>query len=287
MLAPPLLGKDGRAHFLWYNQMGFGGPYRLLYSSYDGAAWSPSEEAYRSSSASLTGMLHFDETGAPQVLARTQDVDLILYHTSRTRSGWSAAAQLLTDPFAVWHSWGIAPDGSGGVHLLEDDYSGRFSYSYWKNGVFIVKDRKIAGTAGGRSVQSDGLGNVHLAWMGTISLPGGGANGLSHQCLTGNLLGDRQALSGAQNIEAFRSAADGAAQVLYAWKLQGGRQLGFALLEGCQVKLAKTLDLPPAPFLSRWEGLEAVATSAQPQEVCMLLKISSGEFGLLCAAPAK
>ena len=61
MRFPPLVGPDGLIHLLWFNSLSMGGPYRLMYASFNGQAWSPEEEVYRSkSNRGLSGRLFFD-----------------------------------------------------------------------------------------------------------------------------------------------------------------------------------------------------------------------------------
>ena len=47
LLIPPVVTPDGRIHLVWYNELAFGGPYRLMYASFDGSQGSPEEEMAR------------------------------------------------------------------------------------------------------------------------------------------------------------------------------------------------------------------------------------------------
>jgi len=70
---------DGHIHLLWFNSLSDGGPYRLMYASFDGQAWSPEEEVYRSKANSgLSGRLFFDSQSTLHVLVT--DSDMIADH---------------------------------------------------------------------------------------------------------------------------------------------------------------------------------------------------------------
>jgi len=278
-LYPPVVGQDGRIHLLWYNELTYSGPRRLLYSAFDGSQWSAEEEIYRVESPySLQGMTHLDQAGQIHVTLLSSHVYADIYHTVRRTSGWSTPINI-PRPHAI--SW-VWPNQRGDVHLYGYGYPNIMYYSHWHDGQFLVENAQTSGTLSGRDTQLDGLNNLHLFWTADVPVPGGSVRGLHHQCLSDNLQwGEVQVPTGdkAINYPSPLKATDWETRFALVWQELDANQTRMGVWQDCTLSDLKTIPLPSeSPWLPN-----ALAISHTPNKICLLVKTLYGSsYRVIC-----
>jgi hypothetical protein len=277
VLYPPAVSVTGSLHLLWKNTLVASSPSRLLYSSFNGAAWQPEEVVYTapSSSYSVQGMVHFGPSDVVHTTVVAGFLSTHVYYTTRTSTSWTTPAEIVPGraPSLIW------PDQAGGVHLYSDDYAGSVYYSYWRNSQFSVDNRQTSGKVTGRDSQLDGLNDLHIFWSESVPIPGGSVTGLYHQCFVNTQTWETpQVLTGQESLVGSAvKASDGNGGVALAWRQ--GNKVQLTLWNGCVQTARKTVPLPSG----NW-NLRAVALSDNPKKACLLLSpLYTSTYNVICA----
>jgi len=276
MRFPPLVGTDGHIHLLWFNSLSMGGPYRLMYASFDGQAWSPEEEVYRSKANSgLSGRLFFDSQSTLHVLVT--DSDMIADHyfdLARVNGVWSSPVEVKPDlgRYANWH---VLPDQAGVIHFYGQDAltDNKLLFATSANPQVVTNHAVIA--AHDFQTVLDNTDTLYYSWTGQVPVPGGNVTGLHFQCLDSSLNLWLEiiptGLSGlASNVLV---AQDEALQTLYAWETADG-QIHLMQPHGCAQADMWTMPLP-APGKNTRE-LASLAVDASFKKACLFILLHPG-----------
>jgi len=275
-----VVGQDGRIHLLWYNELTYSGPRRLLYSAFDGSQWSAEEEIYHVESPySLQGMTHLDQAGQIHVTLLSSYIYADIYHTVREATRWSTPVNIpRLHTFSPREWW---PDQRGGVHIYESSYPNTVYYSYWRDGQFLVESAQTLGTLYGRYTQLDGLNNLNLFWLDYVPIPGGSVKGLHHQCLSDDLQwGAVQVPTGDKAVEyGLLQATDWGARFALVWRESYNDRLRMGVWQDCVLNDMKTIPLPND---SDWSA-KTLAISHTPNKICLLVKTLYGSsYRVIC-----
>jgi hypothetical protein len=287
LLIPPVVTPDGDIHLVWYNDLAIGGPYRLMYASFDGNRWGPEEEITRFTSPYPGAVLNYDDQGNLHIVYREPSLftDPSFYRVL-VQGTWSDPINITPGSGGQVIFWDLELDRSGGVRFYGRDLDYQLVYSYWRGGAFQSELTPVTGFTWPHSFDTllDASDNLHVYRDASVPVPGGSVNGLYHLCLDSSLNWDsEQVLSGYDSIgNGAYVARDNAGGVAFGWKDYNAAEFSLALLKGCSKPVRKVGQLPET---TRWGDLSAVALSRQPGKFCALVEIPfySQTQGLACA----
>jgi hypothetical protein len=287
LLIRPVVTPDGHIHLVWYNELAFGGPYRLMYAGFDGSQWSPEEEIMRFSSPNPSAVLNNDDYGNLHIVYKVPGIVTSQYFQRvRVQEAWGEPVNITPDSGSQVILWELQPDRAGGVRFYGRELDRALVYSYWRDGAFQSELSLITGFTWPASFGTllDAGDNLHIYRNASAPAPGGSVNGLYHLCLDSGLSWeDEQVLSGYDSIGSGSSMAkDESGGVAFGWKEYNSAEFSLALLKGCAQPVRKTGLLPES---TRWGDLSAVALSSQPGKFCALVEIPYHyqTQGLACA----
>lgn len=281
-LFPPVQDAEGNFHLLWRNWLGSGvtNPYRLMYARYTGGLWTPEEEVYRTSDQQQ-GMVRVNPAGEVHVTSAGGIFSTIAQHFVRTPSGWTAPENITPSHNIYW----VWPDILGGVQFYGESYDQTtFYHTAWLNG---AQHTDVLPGIGDyllwKDTQLDGENNLHIFERTQVPIPGGTVYGITHRCLTHDLLWtDEQVLSGETDTASpLVKAEDGYGKIALAWQESTGNLVHIAVFKDCT--LAKTAQVT-LPLDKSWT-LEASALGQTPSAFCLLARrmYASTEYLVQCA----
>jgi len=269
-IKPPFISSDGKLHLVWRSDFGVGTPnrFRLLYASFDGAAWSSVQEIYQTDAYYIQGLVHTDEADHLHALIqRSYGVSASIFEITRTLSALSAPLQI--DPgHLVDEAWA---DRSGGIHIFgQIAYPEQLFYSYWKEGQFQVVGRQGTGYIGVYPTQMDEMGNLHLFYTANLPVPGGVVRGVIHQCVNTNLnWWERETPSGEADVTGpLMSGWDQNNRLGLAWKETNSGNIQLGVWNGCVKTNFASITFPQG---KNWE-VSSLAISSLPNKICALVK---------------
>lgn len=288
IILPPMIGADGRLHLIWYNELSFGGPYRLMADSYDNGQWEIGQELVRYQYNSLNVMMNVGSDGSVNVVYGVPGIVFTNYYfTQKASGGWTPANNINLSLIYPYSLFKVQPDQSGGVGILiRNSNNSTIYYSHWKNGNFSPNLLPVGVINTTSASFLDSQDNWHFFRTGSVPVPGGSVNGIYHQCMSSDLsLGTEEAITGMNNVSDYNITRDNNGKAVFSWtKLVNGKKvLALEIFNGCDRLNHKEYTLPST---ENWGSLNATAkTGGHPGKFCALYDIAykSNEFGLFCA----
>lgn len=280
-LFPPVRDAEGHFHLVWRNWLGSGvpDPYRLMYAQYAHGTWNPEEEVYRTD-GDLQGMVSLDSSGTPHVTSAGSIFVFPIQYFSRTQTAWSAPTTISVSHPVYW----VWPDVLGGVQLYGESYNTAFYHTSWLNDTQHTDELPYTASILGQDTQLDGENNLHVFERTQVPIPGGTVYGITHRCLTHDLLWtEAQVLSGETDTTSpLLKTEDGQGGVALAWQDSSENLVHVALFDGCTLTKTGQVLLP---LDQSWQ-LEASALSQEPPVFCLLARkmYTSTEYLTQCSA---
>jgi hypothetical protein len=261
----PVLDAAGNMHLVWPNEIisGTQTAYRLLYSRFDGSAWSQEEEVYRSL-RSVAGWPQIDAAQRLHLYVRDNVNNLVLRHGIQEDGDWAWTTPITFSTTVEW-IWPDYADGVRGYDAASQDHT---LYSRWRNNNAALQEQAIQGlNLTYRRTLLDGTDALHVFWSDLISIPGGTATAAQHQCLDNDLT-----LSPVQTPSGFASVGSVVADVDHS----GWFGLGWATDNDVQLVLwnsctSFSVTTAPAPLFQS-TSLEAIAVNRATGKVCIVRK---------------
>jgi hypothetical protein len=287
LIIQPLVTPDGKIHLLWHNSLAFGGPYRLIYSSFDGREWFPEQEIVRYQNRIPYARLNYHDSGDIHIAYTLSAVFINYYHRILTSSGWTDPEKV--SPYSVyptilWKSY--VPDRHGGLRFYGSGVDNHLYYAYWIDGEFLIPRQLFQGDitswSGTLIDRNDAL---HIFRTSSVPIPGGSVTGLYHRCIDQNLtVLPEQVLSGNEQIGAYKGAWDSANRLAFAWKGSTTPLFKLVLIDDCTVIDEKQGDFSALGSYS-FRYLTVLSLNTDAGKFCALVDIAyqSTTYGLVCA----
>jgi len=278
----PIVGLDGTIHVIWYNKLKLGGPYRLLYSKFDGTKWGTEDEIYTSEKdPNLSGQLFLDSQGGVHAIVKSPvGANSDIFYMTQTSDGWDTPKSIMPvmgiDGLV---SWKFFPDNQGNVRFYGKDLGSKLRYSYWHDGTLdaVVKTNIQLPMADSYFV--DAKGNYYIYWTGQVPVPGGVTTGAYYQCINSDLISwPELVLSGEQNIITRPLVAQSESNLVLSW-LAKGNKINFLFPGSCENADLFTFDMTDA---KQPRNSLDIVVSDNPQELCYLNQLSIGKYEIYC-----
>lgn len=290
LILPPMVGVDGQIHLVWYNELNFGGPYRLMASSFDGNKWTGASELVRYTYNSANAAINVNIDGELNVVYGVPGIISTSYfYTQKSASGWTTAQSIdpkLSYPYSLTK---VMPDQAGGVKLLIRNWNDTtLYYSYWKDNRILQQLIPLGTISTSSNSILDSEGNWHFYRTGSVPIPGGNVTGIYHQCATSTLeSGAEEVLTGDVNVSDYSVTRDNNGKTVISWTNQtsGNKVLNLEIFQGCEFLKHIEYPLPSLEQPYTWGSLVATAkTAGHPGKFCALYQKSiADDYGLFCA----
>lgn len=282
ILEKPIVGVDGTIHVIWYNTLKLGGPYRLLYSQFDGVKWGTESEIYISEKdPNLSGMLFSDANGVVHAIVDAPDhMDSSIFYLTQIAGNWDIPKPMMSPMGFEIVIWKYFPDSQGGVKFYGRSLDGKLRYTYWHNGSLddVIKT-DITLPLYDDNVFSDTRGNYYIYWTGSVSIPGGATTGAYYQCTNSDLIAwPELVLSGETNVITRPLLAQSQSSLVLSW-LAKENKITFLFPGGCETADLYTFDLPE--IKQSRQPLDIVM-SDNPKELCYLNKVQMDKYEIFC-----
>lgn len=285
-----MVGVDGQIHLVWYNELNFGGPYRLMASSFDGNQWTGASELVRYTNNSANAAINVNTDGELNVVYGVPGIISTSYfYTQKSSSGWTTAQSIdpkLSYPYSLTK---VMPDQAGGVKLLIRNWNDTtLCYSYWKDNRILQQLIPLGTISTSSNSILDSEGNWHFYRTGSVPIPGGNVTGIYHQCATSTLeLGAEEVLTGDVNVSDYSVTRDNNGKTVISWTNQTSENkvLNLEIFQGCEFLKHIEYPLPSLEQPYTWGSLVATAkTAGHPGKFCALYQKSiADDYGLFCA----
>jgi hypothetical protein len=273
-----LIKSNGIIHLLWYNTLKLGGPFRLMYASFDGTKWSQESEIMRmEKDINLRGVLSIDEKGVHAIVESANTMSPDINYLTLSGTSWSAP-EIITPPALGLFIWKYYPDNLGGIRFYgRDAFNNKLTYAYWQNGNSTIKNIDIAFPRHD-DFFVDAQGNHYTYWTAGVPVPGGTVEGAYYQCIDNNLtVWADQVLSGESEVITKPIVAQSASKTAMLW-VDKEQQTQLLLPKNCSESDLFTLPLQPLEKPSR-KPL-ALAVSDTPNKICLISKIGYSDTPL-------
>ncbi|MFO7584232.1 MAG: hypothetical protein R6W69_05840 [Anaerolineales bacterium] len=262
-------------HLLWYNKLKLGGPYRLMYASFDGTNWSPESEVMRiEKDPNLWGKLSVTEKGIHAIVKSPNIISADLSYLTFSGTDWGSI-QTVTPPMVGLFNWNYYPNANGGIGFYGQDATNKkLVYAHWQDGQTTTKYTEIVLNRNDNTFL-DSSGNYHTYWTGQVSVPGGAIEGLTSQCVDSNLTAwPEQILSGQSKVTTKPIFAQSTNKTALLW-VDGSEKIQLLFAKNCSEADLFTLPLPVLEDKKR-QPL-AFAISDIPSKVCVVSKTGFSE----------
>lgn len=284
LFTTPVVSPDGVIHVIWKNDLKLGGPYRLLYTSFDGINWGEEIEVYTSESdIGLWGELFVDERSVLHAIVRASDgIKPSYFYLTQNNDHWSSSEPITPktglDGLVTWQ---YKPLPSGRVLLYGKDLNRNLRLSYWEAG----ETNSVVKTNIQLPIYTDffvdSSANYYIYWTGQVPIPGGATTGAYYQCIdTQARLWSEAVLSGEKTVITKPLIAQNKSLMVMAW-INRDNTIEFLLPNGCESAKVYSLTLPESKTQKQ---LLAMAVNETPKGLCFLYKHNYNEFALYCSA---
>lgn len=278
----PVVSPDGAIHVLWKNELKLGGPYRLLYTHFDGVSWSEEGEVYVSEKdLSLWGELFVDEQSIIHAIIKTSNgINPDWLYLTQIGNDWESSASIIPktglDGLVTWQ---YKPLSSGKVLLYGRDLNRDLRLTYWEAG----ENGDVTKTNIHLPIYTDyfvdNAGNYFVYWAGQVPIPGGTTTGAYYQCIDTNLHPwSESVLSGEKTVITKPLTAQTQSTSVLAW-ITKDNFLEFLFPNGCESANVYNLSLPES---KNQKELISLAMSEEPNKLCVMNKQNYNEFKLYC-----
>ncbi len=262
-------------HLLWYNKLKLGGPYRLMYASFDGDTWSPESEVMRiEKDPNLWGKLSITEKGIHAIVKSPNIISSDISYLTFSGTAWDSI-QAITPPLMGLFLWNYHPDSNGGVSFYgEDATNKKLVYAYWQDGQITTKNTDIILSRTDNTFL-DALGNYHTYWTGQVPVPGGAVEGVISFCVDGNLTAwPEQTLSGQSKVTTKPIFAQNANKTALLWT-NDLNETQLLFVKSCSEADQINLPLPVLENQKRQPLILAIGDA--PEKICIVSKIGFAE----------
>ena len=278
-----LINSNGVIHLLWYNTLKFGGPFRLMYASFDGEKWSQESEVMRTKSdINLRGKLSIDEKGVHAIVESANIMSSDINYLTLLGTNWSAP-EIITPPALGLFIWKYFPDTFGGIRFYgKDAFNNKLTYAYWQNGQTNTKNTDLTFPRYD-DFFVDIQGNYFTYWTAPVPIPGGSLEGAYYQCIDNNLTAwPEQVLSGESEVITKPIVAQSTSKTAMVW-IDKQQQTQLLLPKSCSEADLFTLPLPLIEKSNR-KPL-AFAISDESNKICIISKVgySDDPLEVYCA----
>jgi len=225
------------------------------------SAWSQAQELYRSSRG-FASWLQMDTAQQLHLYVRETLSNALLSHAIKTSAGWTWV-ETIELPGEVDLMW---PDHADGLRLFDAASQEETIYSRRQDETYSPLRKRIAGLdLRARKTLLNGRNALHVFWTAVVSIPGGSATAVHHQCFGADEQVSRIELpSRYDSAGALHRGVDESGWFALAWTV--GREIQVALWDSC-IQIEQVTA--PSP-ITQMPSLEAVAVDNATKKVCIV-----------------